>query len=510
MIAVLLHVLVVAILSVIVFQSRRETPGAPPGTVVVARAPVELPPAIEERPALPIGHEVPRLPVEDAEVAPPEVVLDPDAAPGRAGQITDELDPSLDPGHFNPDPEALSSLPSGATGGTPIGVGRVGHVSKGTSPVTSRVAGPGGKGGGGRGDGGGNGPTGDPTSVRTVLAALDWLAAHQSSDGSWDCDGFPVNCRKGACSGVGSAAHDVGVTGLALLAFLGAGETHVAGAYQATVRDGLRWLKDAQDAEGCFGERVGQGFLYDHACATLAMAEAFGMTQSKPLREPAQRAIRFVLQSQNAYAAWRYASPADGDNDTSVTGWMGMALKSAKMAGLTIDDQALENALAWVDEMTDPASGRTGYTDRGGFPSRLAQLAARYPPELSESMTAVGVLLRVFGGRTRERDPLIDRGADRMSARLPLWSPDTGHVDFYYWYYGTLAMYQVGGARWDRWNEAIRKAIIDHQRLDPGACEHGSWDPIDPWSASGGRVYATALNCLSMEVYYRYPVFGAK
>ena len=511
MIAALLHVLLVAILSVIVFQSRREAPGAPASTVVVARAPVELPPAIEERPPLPVGREVPRLPIEDAVVAPLAVELDPDGAPGRAGEITDELDPSLDPGHFNPDPEALSSLPSGATGGTPIGVGRVGHRSTGTSPFTGRVAGLGGPGGGGKGDGGGNGPGADPASVRAVLAALDWLAAHQSSDGSWDCDGFPVNCRKGPCSGVGSAAHDVGVTALALLAFLGAGETHVVGAYQATVREGLRWLLHTQDAEGCFGERVGMGFLYDHACATLVVAEAFGMTQSKPLREPAQRAIRFVLQSQNPYGAWRYASPPDGDNDTSVTGWMVMALKSAKMVGLTIDDQAFENALAWVDQMTDPVSGRTGYTDMGGRSSRFPGLAQRFPAEQSESMTAVGVLLRIFGGRTRERDPQIERGAELLAARLPHWSTETGQIDFYYWYYGTLAMYQVGGARWERWNEAIQSAIIEHQRTDPSECQQGSWDPLDPWSAIGGRVYATALNCLSMEVYYRYPrVFGAK
>src|SRR5206468_9297521 len=144
-------------------------------------------------------------------------------------------------------------------------------------------------------------------------------------------------------------------------------------------------------------------------------------------------------------------------------------------------------------------------TDMGGASSRLAALAPRFPPETGESMTAVGVLLRIFGGRTRARDPLIDKGADLLSARLPRWSPDTGHVDFYYWYYGTLAMFQVGGPRWERWNEAIKTAIIDHQRTDRSECAWGSWDPIDPWSTAGGRVYATALNCLSMEVYYRYP-----
>jgi hypothetical protein len=241
------------------------------------------------------------------------------------------------------------------------------------------------------------------------------------------------------------------------------------------------------------------------------MAEAYGMTQAKPFREPAQRGVNFVLKSQNPYSAWRYAAPGDGDNDTSVTGWMVMVLKSAKLAGLTIDDEAIRNALGWVDQMTNPATGRTGYTDMGGHPSRLTSVMAQFPPENSESMTAVGVLLRIFGGRTGADDPMIDKGADLMAANLPRWSPETGHIDYYYWYYGTLAMFQLGGAPWERWNEALRTSVIEHQHTDPTLCTWGSWDALDPWSSIGGRVYATALNCLTMEVYYRYPrVFGRK
>jgi hypothetical protein len=368
-------------------------------------------------------------------------------------------------------------------GGTPIGVGRSGHRSLGTSAFAGRVAGGGGPGGGGKGNNGGNGPSGTPERTRTVFAAFEWLKAHQSPDGSWDCDGFAANCTRGHCDGAGSAAHDVGVTGLALLAFLGAGETHLEGSYRRTVKDGLVWLLGVQDAEGCFGERVGQQFLYDHACATLALAEAYGMTGSKPLREPAQRAIRFVLQSQNPYSGWRYDSPPNGDDDTSVTGWMVMALKSAKLAGLTIDDEAVASALAWIDQMTDPTTGRTGYTDMGGRSSRLPA-SRSLPAGSDQSMTAVSVLARIFGN-TRT-GPAIDRGADLLRVTPALARPDGPHR-LLLLYYGTLA---CSGRRraLAALERAIKTAIVDHQRTDPGECAFGSWDPIDPWSERRARV----------------------
>jgi hypothetical protein len=269
-------------------------------------------------------------------------------------------------------------------------------------------------------------------------------------------------------------------------------------------------LISVQQPDGCFGERASQHFMYDHACAALAMAEAYGMTQTKAFKEPAAKGVQFIMASQNPYSAWRYASPPDGSNDTSVTGWMVMVLKSAKLAGLTVDEAALTNALTWINEMTDPGTGRTGYTDVGGLPSRLTELMTQFPAERSESMTAVGVLVRIFAGKTAEEDPMILKGADLMASKPPKWDPATGDIDFYYWYYATLAMFQVGGPRFDKWNEALKTAVVDHQRVNPDEDEYGSWDPVDPWSIAGGRVYSTAVNCLSMEVYYRYPrVFGA-
>ena len=79
----------------------------------------------------------------------------------------------------------------------------------------------------------------------------------------------------------------------------------------------------------------------------------------------------------------------------------------------------------------------------------------------------------------------------------------------YYWYYGTLAMYQVGGTAWTTWNKAMSSAIIEQQRQDGHF--KGSWDPIGAWGEEGGRVYSTALLTLCLEVYYRYGrVFGAR
>ncbi len=341
-----------------------------------------------------------------------------------------------------------------------------------------------------------------------VDLALEWLKNHQSAGGNWDSDGFEDQCKLNKCGGPGESVYDPGQSGLALLCFLGAGETHNSGQYKDTVKNGLRYLKNIQDSEGCFGPRTAQHFQYNHMCAALAMTEAYGLTGSRLFKDSAQRGVGFVQQSQNPYLAWRYGV-RDGDNDTSVTGWAAMVIKSAKMAELDVDEGSFRGALAWVEKMTEPEFGRVGYQRRGGPPARTTDMMERYPADQSESLTGVGVLVRIFAGQDPKKNEFIQKGADLMVKKAPRWDLDAGTIDFYYWYYSTLAMFQVGGDHWKKWNEAMKTAIVDHQRVEQGRDERGSWDPVDPWAPEGGRIYATTMNALCLEVYYRYGrVFG--
>ncbi len=186
-----------------------------------------------------------------------------------------------------------------------------------------------------------------------------------------------------------------------------------------------------------------------------------------------------------------------------------MALKSGREAGLRVSPGALAGAKAWIEKVTEPEYGRAGYTARGTGPARTEETMERFPPDRSESLTAVAVLSRIFLGEDPARSEMIRKGAELLERTLPRWDEAGGSLDMYYWYYGTLAMFQVGGDGWKRWNDAVKTAIVDRQRKD-GAFR-GSWDPAGPWGREGGRVYSTALMTMCMEVYYRYPkVFGGR
>ena len=125
----------------------------------------------------------------------------------------------------------------------------------------------------------------------------------------------------------------------------------------------------------------------------------------------------------------------------------------------------------------------------------------------TEAMTAVAMTSRVFSGVERN-DSKLRGGADLLSASLPTWGngPDgKNQIDFYYWYYGTLAMYQMGGDHWKKWNAAMQPYLLSKQLKGNPRELGGSWDPqgYNPMKA-GGRVLSTSLSVLSLEVYYRY------
>jgi hypothetical protein len=337
----------------------------------------------------------------------------------------------------------------------------------------------------------------------SVGLSLDWLARHQSPSGLWSAAEFGAHCSGPRCDGPGEAAYDVGVTGLALLCFLGAGETPNTGPHAQNVDRALKQLCAMQDADGCIGGRRSQHFIYNHAYGALALVEAYGLSQSAKLRGPAQGAVSFVMRSKNPYLGWRYSSPPDGDNDTSVTGLMVMVLRSAKAAGLDADEAAFRDARNWIDKMTEPEFGRTGYQQRGGPPARTTESMARFPADRSESLTAIAVAARIVAGEDASASEMVRKGSDLVLARPPVWDAAGESIDLYYWYWGTLAMSLKGGSHWEQWRAHLVKALPVHQRRDADRDAKGSWDPVDAWSAEGGRVYATAMACLACEIASR-------
>ena len=202
-----------------------------------------------------------------------------------------------------------------------------------------------------------------------------------------------------------------------------------------------------------------------------------------------------------------------GDNDSSVTGWAVIALASAdsfKNMGLKVSKDDFQGAINWYDEMTDPNTGRVGYTKRGSPPARPLELMDKFPASKSESITAVALLARIFAGQTDPKKyPVLLQHAELISKKPPVWKDD-GSIDMYYWYYGSFAMYQMGGSYWRKWNEKMKKAVVDSQ-IRGKKCSRGSWDPVGVWGHEGGRVYSTAILALCLEVYYRYSqIIGAR
>ena len=382
-----------------------------------------------------------------------------------------------------------------------------------TSTNNNDSIGLGGGAGGGRGRGGRRtGRRGGKEKTEIVVdRGLEWLSRHQSAAGFWDADGFC--CQEGGCPCLkgsrGGAVYDTGVTGLALLAFLGAGESPRNGEYKKTVARGVRWLMKSQDEEGCFTSRSISNFAYNQAIATLAMIEAYDLSRIPSIRKSAVKGLSFCLSMQNPYKAWRYGMQ-NSQNDVSVTGWMVMVLKAAKNAKLEFDERSLSWAKDYIVEMTSEETGRVGYLRPGEPTAREPNKKTEFPSEESEAMTAAGICARIFSGEDPKNSRGIKLGVENLLLKkLPVWDQARGSIDMYYWYYGTLAMFQIGGNAWSKWNAAMTDAVIERQRTD--GLFSGSWDPKGPWGDSGGRVYSTALMTMCLEVYYRYGrVFGTK
>lgn len=318
-------------------------------------------------------------------------------------------------------------------------------------------------------------------------AALDWLAAAQQADGSL------------AREGDGDAQHAVGLTGLGLLAFVEAGHDTGSKQYGSTVTRAISYLMLQQDAvTGLIGDPIGHAFLYNHGIASLALCKAAKHSPSTALREVCTRSTNYIARARNPYGAWRYDVPPNGENDTSVTGWMTRAVLAADELGIPVDREAYVGALSWIDEVTDPGTGRVGYTTIGSHSSRIQRINDHFPPDAGEAMTGIGITLRsLLQDDDGWREHIGQQGLGLILGKLPVWDPEGGRTDFYHWYQGSLALRLAGDAdQRAAWNEALAQALLGAQSKD--SQEAGSWDNVGPWAVIAGRTYSTALGSLCL------------
>lgn len=332
---------------------------------------------------------------------------------------------------------------------------------------------------------------GNDKSEAAVARSLIWLAQQQHTDGHWT---FQTQ------SDPGDLRDDTAATALALLPFLAAGETHTKGQmYRSNVQRGLSWLLAQQDKNGRFkrkwkGNDISDELLYTQALATIAVCEAYGMTKDGELQNKAQAAINFVVNSQHTEGGWWYQVGEPGD--LSITGWHLQALKSGEMANLSVPRRTLDKVSKFLDKLAVDGGSRYGYRDRGS---------------VRASMSAVGLLCRQYLGWTPKTKEL-EQGVVllRDQTELKYW-------DVYYIYYATQVMYFHGGDIWVlQWNPKVRDHLVKMQDASNTA-QVGSWAPDKTDSGgktetgrAGGRLVATALSALTLEVYYRHlPLYGS-
>ncbi len=329
---------------------------------------------------------------------------------------------------------------------------------------------------------------GTSATEAAVARGLEWLARHQEPAGHWSLHKF--NKHPGCtCQNPGQSITDAGATALALLPFLGAGQTHIAGMYKDEVRAGLDFLLDNQAPDGDLSTGArGNTRLYTHGQAAIVLCEAYMMSGDQRLKQPAQNAITFIIAAQHHQGGWRYNPGQPGD--TSVVGWQIMALQSARAAGLQVPNSVLLKANQFLNSV-----------------QHSNQLYA-YQPGWSPShvMTAEAILCRYYLGHGRNAST-IDTGINYLVENyLPPKDPKDGEVNFYYLYYGTQVMHHYGGPKWDLWNDQMRELLISTQHSN--GHRRGSWTPKENHDRQGGRLYATAMAICCLEVYYRHlPIF---
>ena len=330
-------------------------------------------------------------------------------------------------------------------------------------------------------------PATDEEVQKSLEKALDFLASKQTEAGDF----------------TGYYKKHAGITGLALMAFIGA--DCVPKDYANNITKATDFIKSqyypssdyepGSKKQALEGGLIGQANpMYEHGIATLALTETLVDTNDLSLEPIIEDAIQLIIRAQNTenkpeflkgpispdskhYGGWRY-KPDSVDSDLSVSGWPILALKAVLNAGFTVPEWSLQKAVEFLGACHDESDGSFGYLAGGSGKSCVR--------------AGIGALCLQLIGKTN--DPRIPPALRFMQNNPPIWNiedPGSGYP-FYYWYYGTRAMLNEGGEDWRIWKDWMCRLLVDNQSGD------GSWNGNQ--SEKKRPIYTTTLGALMLEL----------
>jgi hypothetical protein len=327
-----------------------------------------------------------------------------------------------------------------------------------------------------------------------------WFTDHQAENGSWPTKTFAASCpQKAACvAGAGASDADTpAATSLVLMMLISIGHTRRIGPFAPRMKRGVKYLFDSQAKDGRIGDDSTDGRqLYNQALSVMALAESYGM-DARPEGEqrPIQRAVDYLCAKQRKDGAWPYG-PDPTKGDAALTVWALLALKSARLARLTIPDGCTDKAFTWLESVrgSDHLIGWRAKGDDGERPPGCRWITTR------KALRAGVAAARLFYRFGRTDKPTVAT-ADWMRLHLPT----AEEPDAVFAYFGTLVMFRMGGGYWKDWRPAFDAAVpAKMQRTGPN-CARGTWDPKDdPFGAEGGRTYTSAVNMLASTIARRF------
>lgn len=333
----------------------------------------------------------------------------------------------------------------------------------------------------------------DPARVNAAAArGLDWLRRNQDPEsGGWKQD---VGYKRGD-SYVRTATNKphVGVSALALMAFLSGGHLPGRGKHGAVVEKGVDYVLSQVDPN--LGFITGHDTrMYSHAFATLFLAEIYGMTHRSDVKEKLQLAIDLIVKSQNQLGSWRYRPNSD-KADMSITVCQIMALRAARNVGIRVPKTTIDRAMEYVEQSAYKDSRRSTY---GGFKYKLEPSS-----RTTFALTAAGIAAMNHAGIYDS--PLIRAGVQYLKATMPRFN--RSHWRHYYYFYGHYYACQVfflctdghnDRELWDWYWPRIAEDLLRHQQAD------GSWAN----TTGPGPAFSTAVASVILQIPNEYlPIF---